>query len=433
MKRTGRSDWRIGRAEPDGRRYGSGVSTESVPERQIVEIERLVAGGDGLAKDASGRVVLVRQGLVGERLGITPVEVHRRWSRAEIAEVISASEFRVTPPCPARLQGCGGCDWQHLHPAMQLSAKVEMARETITRLGRGLVPAELVQPGGSVPAFGYRTTVRVVGGADHRPMFRIERSNDLVSAQDCMIADPAVVEILSQLRLDPEVAAVVRIGRSSRERSVWWQGSPEAAWGLDPQVRTGASAQIHEQVAGIDLCVSAASFFQSGPDAAELLIATLRRLAPEIDSARHLVDAYAGIGLFAATLAAPETYLTVIESSASAIADAQRNLSGRHAEILHADVADWHLPAHGRAEPVDVVIADPSRRGLGPAATAAIVAHHPSLLVLISCDIAAGVRDLTLLREAGYHLRSMEVLDLFPQTHHLELVSVLEAPARPLT
>lgn len=408
------------------------MSTEPAPERQIVEIERLVAGGDGLAKDETGRVVLVRQGLVGERLAITPVEVHRRWSRAEIAEVLRASGSRVTPPCPARLAGCGGCDWQHLEPEVQLPAKVEIARETLARLGRRMVDVQLVQPGGSVPAFGYRTTVRVVGGVDHRPMFRLERSNDLVAAEHCMIADPEVVEVLATLQLEPGVEAVVRIGRSSGERSVWWHGSADAGWGLDPQVRIGASARIHERVGGIDLAVSAASFFQSGPDAAELLRATLVRSVPEIASARHLVDAYGGIGLFAATVAAPETRLTLIESSTSAIADAQHNLAGRHAEILHADVADWRPPAHGRAEPIDVLIADPSRRGLGPGGAAALVAHHPAVIALISCDIAAGVRDLTLLSEAGYRVRSMEVLDLFPQTHHLELVSVLEASARPM-
>ncbi len=420
---------------PNGGRYGAGVSIDPQSERHIVEIERLVAGGDGLARDETGRIVLVRQGLVGECLVVTPVEVHRRWSRAEIGEVLSPSRLRITPPCPARLAGCGGCDWQHLDPEAQLSAKVDIASETLMRLGRGRFAgqtAPAVQPGGTVPAFGYRTTVRVVGGADARPMFRIERSTDLVAADRCLIADPAVVEVLSQLRLEPNVEAVVRIGRSSGERSVWWQGRPEAGWGLDPVVRVGATAQVHERVAGVDMTISAASFFQSGPDAAELLITTLRRSVPEIESAQHLVDAYAGIGLFASTVSAPETRLTLIESSAAAIADAKRNLAGRHAEILHADVETWRPPAHGRIEPVDVLIADPSRRGLGSEAAAAILAHRPEVIALISCDIAAGVRDLTLLTDGGYRVRSIEVLDLFPQTHHLELVSVLEAPTRPM-
>jgi 23S rRNA (uracil1939-C5)-methyltransferase len=166
--------------------------------------------------------------------------------------------------------------------------------------------------------------------------------------------------------------------------------------------------------------VSAASFFQSGPQAADLLVAAVRRAAPELADARHVVDAYGGIGLFAATVTSSPTQVTVVESSRTAVADAEVNLRDRGPRIVRSEVGRWRPP---RGEVVDVVVADPSRTGLGAPGVAALVRTRAATVVLVSCDPASAGRDVRLLGEAGYHAERMEVLDLFPGTHHTEVVT----------
>ena len=126
---------------------------------------------------------------------------------------------------------------------------------------------------------------------------------------------------------------------------------------------------IEEVVAGQRLQVSMASFFQSGPQAAELLVDTVRRAAPELDGAAVVVDAYAGVGMLAACATDPLSKVIAIETSRSAVADAERNLGHRRATVVRGEVGGWHAP-DGLA--VDVVLADPARSGLGKPGVAAL-------------------------------------------------------------
>ena len=177
---------------------------------------------------------------------------------------------------------------------------------------------------------------------------------------------------------------------------------------------------VHEVVAGKSLRISAASFFQSGPAAAELLVAAIREECEDLGALDAVVDAYGGVGLFASALPAGST--TVIEASASACADAAVNLTDRRTDIVCSPVERWTPRA------ADLVIADPSRSGLGKQAAAVLTATGASRLVLVSCDAVSLARDAGLLRDAGYvHVRST-VHDLFPQTHHVEVVTRFERP-----
>ena len=173
------------------------------------------------------------------------------------------------------------------------------------------------------------------------------------------------------------------------------------------------------------------SFFQSGPQAAELLVDTVRKAAPELSAAAVVVDAYAGIGLFAALAVPVDAHVIAIETSKSAVADARSNLAGRDVDIVRGEVGGWHVPAD-RA--VDVVIADPARSGLGGPGVTALERTGAGVLVLVSCDPASLGRDAKLLGRVGYRLEWSEVVDTFPQTTHVEAVSrFTRAPARPAT
>ena len=162
------------------------------------------------------------------------------------------------------------------------------------------------------------------------------------------------------------------------------------------------------------------SFFQSGPQAAELLVDTVRRAAPELAGAGLVVDAYAGVGMFAVCATDPATRIVAVETSRSAVSDAAHNLAERDAEIVRGEVGGWRLPPDAV---VDVVLADPARSGLGKPGVNALTRTGAPILVLVSCDPASLGRDARLLGEAGYRHDRSVVVDTFPHTTHIEAVS----------
>jgi 23S rRNA (uracil1939-C5)-methyltransferase len=384
----------------------------------VVRPERFVAGGETLARDHDGRVVFVRGGLPGEEVAVEIVESRNDWRRGVVTEVVVASPDRVMPACPHRLEGCGGCDWQHLAIDEQLVAKVTIVTDALARTAKLAAPD--VRAAGSVPEWGYRTTIRVVGGPDGVPAYRAERSNDPVAALGCLVAHPALVELLDGVRIAPGVEVALRVSAATGEMTALWDGGPGDVTGLPDAVGVGRSAVVHEMVAGHRFRVSAESFFQSGPAAAELLVATVRRMAPELDRARRVLDAYAGVGLFALAATSPRSHVVAVESSKSSVGDSRVNLADRNATMVPREVAQF-APLPGQR--FDVVIADPARTGLGKPGVRALVAARAPVLVLVSCDPASLARDAVLLAAAGYRHDGTEVVDVFPHTHHVETVT----------
>jgi 23S rRNA (uracil1939-C5)-methyltransferase len=348
-----------------------------------LDVETIVAGGDGLAHEGNGRVVFVRGGLPGERVAATFTEERRDFARADIDSVIVASPDRVAPPCRFVAAGCGGCTWQHVAPAAQARYKREIVVDALRRNGRiEDAPVDETIP---LPATGYRTTVRVAIDKQGHAAFRKHDSHDLVVVDDCLVADPAITRQLRDAR---------------------WPGEREV---------TLRTADQHV-VAGRQYQVSPHSFFQIRSDGAEVLVHLVTDALVD-HAVTSVVDLYAGVGLFAG--AAHDRGLDVraaVESSASAVADARANLRGV-TEVVKADVAKWP------GVPVDGVIADPSRKGLGKEGVATVVACLPRVVVLVSCDAPALGRDARLLSAAGFSLARAQPVDLFPHTPHIEVVS----------
>src|SRR5690606_19531020 len=212
----------------------------------------------------------------------------------------------------------------------------------------------------------------------------------------------------------------IRVGARTGERLVVVDG-PDGEVVVPPNVRAvhgdelaaGRRAWIHEEVAGRRLRVSARSFFQAGPDGAEALVAAV---SAALGDPVRLADLYGGVGLFAATLGAGRR-VELVEASASACADARVNLAGTDARVVRSDVARW------RPRRVDAVVADPPRAGLGRRALARVTATRAERLVLVSCDAGALARDVRLLGVAGYRFVGATLVDMFPQTPHVEVVS----------
>lgn len=416
-----------GHASEGSRAYAADVA--SVPQQHVrLRIEQVVAGGDGLAREASGRVVFVPGVLPGEEVAVRLVTAKRDFARGEVVEVLAPAAGRVPPPCDAHRRGCGGCDWQHADPAQQSTLKLEVVREALRRTAR--MPDVDVELGGSVPSWAYRTSMRVAVDRSGRVSLRRPRTNEPVALDHCLVAHPLLDELVHGARFAGADEVSLRVSEATGERSVWWTTARPAdrvvPEGLGPDVAVGADAVVHDDVAGRRYRVSGESFFQSGPAAAELLVRAVAEVAGDtLAGARSVVDAYGGIGLFAGSLssAAPAASFTVVEGSEAACADAVVNLRDLDATVVCSPVEAW-TPA-----PADVVIADPSRHGLGREAAGVLAATGAPLLVLVGCDPVAFARDAALLAADGYSLTSATVLDLFPQTHHVEVVGRFDRTA----
>jgi 23S rRNA (uracil1939-C5)-methyltransferase len=248
--------------------------------------------------------------------------------------------------------------------------------------------------------------------------FRSAGSHDVVTVDPCLVAHPALADVIAHGRFPGATEVTLRCSGSTGERSALVDpAAAEAKASLPPDVALGGRAAIHEEIGGAHIRVSARSFFQTRADGAAALVALVRDAATA--GGHHpdmLVDAYAGVGLFAATVV-PTADVVCIERSAAACSDARHNLRDRSATIVQGDVDRW------RPHPADVVIADPSRRGLGRKAVDVLAGTGTARLVLVSCDAVSLARDARLLASAGFHHRSSTVVDLFPHTPHVEVVS----------
>lgn len=384
----------------------------------VLSPDRFATGGEAIARDDDGRVVFVRGALPGETVVAELVHEKRDWARGHVVDVTTPSADRVVPPCPSRRAGCGGCGWLHLTHDAQRTAKVGIVGDSLRRLG-GIDDPD-VRLGGTVPAEGYRTTLRVSSGPDGAAGFRAEQSHDVVPAPACLVAHPVLRDLVAAVSLDPGVELTLRYSVADDVVGARWDRAKGGVRGLPPEVLRGSKAVMHEEVAGRRLQVSLGSFFQSGPAAAELLVRTVAEAAPELADAAVVVDAYAGVGMFAACVTPEEAAVITIETSRSAIGDAYENLAGRRGEIVRGEVGGWHPPAD---VPIDVVIADPARSGLGAPGSAALVRTGAPVLVLVSCDPASLGRDAKLLARAGYRLDHATVVDTFPNTTHVETVT----------
>jgi 23S rRNA (uracil1939-C5)-methyltransferase len=410
-----------------------------------VRAERMVAGGDAMAHLDDGRVAFVTGALPGEEVEAAVRNDRKDFVKLVVTDVIESSAERVVPECPHRRAGCGGCGWMHFDPSAQLAAKIEIVAESLRRVGHfdDAEVDDLIEVGGAVDPYGYRTTIRLVGMTGGGVGFREERSDEVVQIDHCQVAHQNLSAVLRHIRVAQGVELTLRTSASNGAVTARWtrpedrqrrnekrrtNAAPgESVSGLPASVHIGDRSFLVERVAGKNLQISAPSFFQSGPAAAELLVDAVRRAAPELASADHAVDAYGGGGLFAATVMDDVRHVTLIESARSSCFDAKTNLANRagsgskSVDIVRGDVGDWK-PADDMA-PINVVVADPARPGLAKPGTAAMLRMGAPVLVLVSCDPVSLARDARLLADEGYRMERIEVLDLFPQTPHVECVT----------
>jgi 23S rRNA (uracil1939-C5)-methyltransferase len=384
-----------------------------VTSTHSVRIEKLVAGGDGLARMDDGRVVFVPGVVEGELVEIDLSEKKNDFGRGQLLSITEPSKNRRIPPCEHVAQGCGGCDWQHIERRIQGQAKLAIVAEAYARTARLEVDPQLRR----LTEDARRTTVRMVSDSSGNLGFRAHESHDIVPVSSCMVAHPLLNDFISRPVLEGAGEVTIRVGARTGDIGVWAHEG-KLANGLPAGLKTGERATITEKVGEHLFKVSMGSFFQSSPEAAELIVDSVSRRLDNLGiEGGLLLDAYGGVGLFSLAFSNRFDELLLVESSESACRDAVRNLAECAAVIEQANVDTWE------AAEVDVVIADPSRHGLGKHGSQAIVETGAQTIILVSCDPVAGARDAKLLTDAGYTIGEVEVLDIFPETHHVEVVA----------
>jgi len=375
-----------------------------------VTIERLAAGGEGVAHAPDGRVLFVAATAPGDRVRVRVVEEHAKWLRGEVAALESPGPGRVAPRC-ALFGRCGGCAWQHLDYETQRAAKAEILRDALVRIGGLALPGPVeVEPS---PAYGYRGRARV-GVARGVVGYRRLRSHALEPAAACPVLVPALEQALAALAAAPPAR----------------DGEIELCAGDDGRVRAwGPGGLLHgEAQLAIDagparIAVSPGVFFQGN---AHVRGALLDAVLAAAGRGRRALDLCAGAGFFTFGLAERFGEVLAVESSPPAVRDLRRNLeaSGTKNVAVRCEPLERFLAG---AEPAfDAIVADPPRTGLGAAlAQELAAAAGEARVVYVSCAPATLARDLAVLAAAGLRLLSVRGFDLFPQTPHVEAIAVL--------
>lgn len=380
-----------------------------------LQLDGFAYGGEALGR-IDGKVVFVIGGIPGEEVTARVFREKPDFARARVLEVHSPSLDRVAAPC-RYFEDCGGCQFQHLAYPRQLTLKEGVVREQLRRLG-GLADAPVLPVLGMDEPWGYRNHARFSAFRDGRLGFTRHASRALVDIEYCRIMDPKIDEALRLLRGRCRHFFNVSVRYGTRTGQMLVAPQIPAADGV---VATGQPF-FEEELGGQRFRVSAASFFQVNTPQAEVLA----RLVEEGLSLRPedtMLDAYCGVGTFGVLLAGRVGRVVGIEGSAAALADARHNASGlSNVELIHGATEEV-LP--GLSERVDALIVDPPRAGCRPEVLASLVSLRPRRLAYVSCDTATLARDLRYLVDAGLSLLSVQPVDLFPQTYHIENVAVL--------
>jgi 23S rRNA (uracil1939-C5)-methyltransferase len=423
----------------------------SSPEMEL-DIIDLAAGGRGLARQADGRVVFVAGALKGEKVSARVVAEKRQYLEAETIQVLEASPDRVEPAC-AHYGRCGGCDLMHLAYPAQVQAKADWAVQSLQRLDMPGQPE--IQP--SPMEWGYRHRVRfqvkdgVIG-------FFARASHELVEVAYCPVAASGINNFLDHLSggvlaewpnlvwlevltgYEGQVLAAAglesmlpdeslnalkqALGQAGATGARLYAGERAEAWTYDQ-----GSGLVYYEEEGLSLRAYPGIFSQVNWPANELLIAKVVAAAGEPWGQERALDLYAGAGNFALPLAAREWGVLAVEGDAQAV-KAGRELSREtgldQAVIFSRGQVGREVGNQARAgETCELAVLDPPRAG-AKGLMKDLAALNPQRVIYVSCHAAALARDAARLIDAGYHISDLCVIDMFPQTSHLESVLVLE-------
>jgi 23S rRNA (uracil1939-C5)-methyltransferase len=419
-----------------------------------LQIEKAIYGGAGLGR-VDGKAVFVPFTLPGEIVEAHITEDKRSFANADLDAVLERSSERTNPQCEY-FGLCGGCQYQHATYAQQTEMKVSILQETLTRARLTSLP-EII-PIHAEP-LGYRNRIRLhIQREPFALCYKRRASHTNLPVNRCPIAAPLLERALQvttrigkeYIQEFDEIEFFTNESESELLLSLWTRQQTnklpltfsrfcealkqelsalvgaavfpvKPAEGQEKKLAQWGSQSLTYHVAGNAYRVSIGSFFQVN----RFLIDRLVRLVTAEPSGKLAWDLYAGVGLFARVLSQKLEKIVAVEAAPSSWADLGNNLLNGTHQTIRSGTLDFLRKQHEAAP--DLIVVDPPRTGLGGSVVSMLTKVRPQSIVYVSCDPATLSRDLHALVESGYHLRTVHMVDLFPQTFHLESVTVLSS------
>lgn len=401
---------------------------------QTVKLEKLAYGGDALGRLSDGRAVFVPFALPEETVSIRLLEEKPGHVRAELVEVLEPSPDRVLPRC-LHFGVCGGCHYQHLLYPAQLIAKTDILNDQVMRIGKISNPS-IMPAFACSPEWNYRNHIQFHLTRAGRLGYVNALSRGVLPITECHLPEPPLDSLWPRLEFAPGLGlerVSLRLGTDGQVMLVLESlDVPELELEADLSVVHLAGDDVivlagdeflSMKVNDHPFHVSAASFFQVNTSMAEKMVAHLISQLPVTPSSM-LLDVYCGVGLFSAFFAPRVGRLIGVESSPSACADFEINLDEFDNVELFEAPAEVVLPALD-IKP-DFAILDPPRAGLEKRALDALLVLGPRRIAYVSCDPSTLARDAARLLAGGFRLVQVTPFDLFPQTFHIESISIFD-------
>jgi 23S rRNA (uracil1939-C5)-methyltransferase len=413
-----------------------------------VEIQKLTFGGQGIGR-ANGKVVFVNGGLPGETLRIKITKDKGKYAEASIEEVLRASPERTQAPCPV-FGICGGCQWQHIKYSFQISAKEQILRETLERIG-GLKETDIESIVPSPREYGYRNRVTLSAwfekGGNHIG-YHEEGSRRRVQIQGCPIASKIIDEAIFRLAkllssLDTPLYSLKKVHIASDESSAYvslvplGDGNPKELKSLRDAIKkslglgfvsfAGSGEEEFEFTqSGLKFYSTPSVFIQSNRKINERLIETLIEWA-ELKGHERVLDLYCGVGNFSLHLAKRAKELVGVDVSAKAVKLAKKSAEANEISNVLFDSSPAELFVEESlkcGDKFDLVILDPPREG-AKEILKGLVELSPNKIIYVSCDPPTLARDLKTLTQMGYRVLKIRPFDMFPETYHIESIALI--------
>jgi 23S rRNA (uracil1939-C5)-methyltransferase len=434
---------------------------ENWPDEIELHITSVAQHGYGVGR-WQGRAVFAEGALPGEEVRVRLHDRQRSFARGVVSRVLKAAPERVPSPCPLE-DRCGAAGWRWVEYDAQLRFKAAILEEQMRHLGGIDVEVAAVHgmralPTGTGPrcaagpGWDYRTTAEM-HVANGRLGYFAPHSRQVADTPQCCLHHPLLDKALAALAalLQPEsrirsvtvrcapstgklLAVLEGSGAFDKLAARWMERCPELSGVLQrDRSRTKllrGDDHLIQELHGLRWHVGAGSFFQVNDRQTALLIERVRDLLRPQPGERML-DLFCGVGTFALPLARAGAHMTGVEVYAPAIEDARRS-----AALNELGPVEWHA---GPVEAIlgklkgrfDGAVLDPPRRGCEPAALQQLLRLRPARIVYVSCHPGTLARDCKMLREGGYDVERAEMIDLFPQTHHVESIVLLRTSDRP--
>lgn len=399
-------------------------------------IQSLVYEGGGFSRLPDGKAVFVPFVMPGERVIVRLREQKKGFALADLVSVEVPHKERISPKC-AHFGLCGGCHYQHIPYSLQLEYKQAILLEQFQRIG-GI---ELQGVDRVIPApenWNYRNTIQFQLSPAGKLCYANAAENALFEVSECHLPMKAIGRLWPQLDFESgSFTGRLEIRQNQEDELLL---ALEGGQGKIPELESEAGVSIVSLVEGEPVvlagddhllmkikerpfCVSAGSFFQTNFGGAEALVDIVREMVLE-HGCRRLLDVYCGVGLFSTFLAEDLKELAGIESNPAACRDFAVNLDEYDNVSLYQGSAERILPE--LEFKADGVVLDPPRAGVHPKALKALVRYQPGLIVYVSCNPSTLARDAKYLLKAGYEIKKVVLVDMFPQTYHIESVTLFK-------